>query len=89
MYGTASDERAVKVPASEAWKLIGTLQLAYFIEQSLPHLISKIDVVQGDGSTGTILHATFPPGSYFLYTYIYSSVPLNMKHKSFLVHLLK
>ncbi|XP_042048617.1 norbelladine synthase-like [Salvia splendens] len=62
MYGTASDERAVKVPASEAWKLIGTLQLAYFIEESLPHLISKIDVIQGDGSAGTILHATFPPG---------------------------
>ncbi|KAL0340870.1 UNVERIFIED_CONTAM: S-norcoclaurine synthase 2 [Sesamum radiatum] len=62
MEGRVSEEIEVKVPASEAWKLYGTLQLANIVREALPNLISKIDVVQGDGSVGTILHLFFAPG---------------------------
>ncbi|KAL0282189.1 UNVERIFIED_CONTAM: hypothetical protein Sangu_2966900 [Sesamum angustifolium] len=62
MEGRVSEEIEVKVPASEAWKLYGTLQLANIVREALPHLISKIDVLQGDGSAGTILHLFFAPG---------------------------
>ncbi|KAL0382542.1 UNVERIFIED_CONTAM: S-norcoclaurine synthase 2 [Sesamum calycinum] len=61
MEGRVSEEIEVKVPASEAWKLYGTLQLANIVREALPNLISKIDVVQGDGSVGTILHLFFAP----------------------------
>ncbi|XP_057774083.1 norbelladine synthase-like [Salvia miltiorrhiza] len=63
MHGIISDEKAMKVPASEAWKLIGTLQLAKFVEESLPNFCSKIDVLEGDGAVGTILRLSFPPGT--------------------------
>lgn len=63
MSGTISDEIVVKVPASEAWKLYGTLQLAKHVQEALPGLISKIDVVEGDGAAGTVLELFFPPGT--------------------------
>ncbi|KAL1550616.1 norbelladine synthase-like [Salvia divinorum] len=62
MYGTISDEKTVDVPAAEAWNLYSTLQLAKVVEEALPGLISRIDVIQGDGGAGTILELVFPPG---------------------------
>ncbi|KAG8390509.1 hypothetical protein BUALT_Bualt01G0090800 [Buddleja alternifolia] len=61
MLGTISEEREVKVPASEAWKLYGTLQLAKIVGEALPDVVSKVEVVQGDGAVGTILEIFFPP----------------------------
>ncbi|KAL8050618.1 hypothetical protein ABFX02_06G092400 [Erythranthe guttata] len=60
MFGTVSSEREVKVPGSEAWKLYSTLELAKIVAEALPSLISKINVVQGDGGAGTILELFFP-----------------------------
>ncbi|XP_011084628.1 S-norcoclaurine synthase 2-like isoform X2 [Sesamum indicum] len=62
MVGRLSEEIEVKVPAVEAWKLYSTLQLAKIVGEALPNFISKIDVIQGDGSAGTILHLFFAPG---------------------------
>lgn len=45
MHGTVSDEKVVKVAASEAWKLFGTLQLAKFMELR----ISASDLHQNRG----------------------------------------
>ncbi|EYU19745.1 hypothetical protein MIMGU_mgv1a015414mg [Erythranthe guttata] len=69
MFGTVSSEREVKVPGSEAWKLYSTLELAKIVAEALPSLISKIDVVQGDGGAGTILELFFPPGGAGLTSY--------------------
>ncbi|KAL8058660.1 hypothetical protein ABFX02_03G034200 [Erythranthe guttata] len=62
MFGTVSDSMEVKVPASEAWKLYGTLELAKIVPEALPNMVSKIDVVQGEGGVGTILELFFLPG---------------------------
>ncbi|KAL7147205.1 hypothetical protein ABFS83_06G092400 [Erythranthe nasuta] len=69
MFGTVSSEREVKVAASEAWKLYSTLELAKIVAEALPSLISKINVVQGDGGAGTILELFFPPGGKGLSSY--------------------
>ncbi|KAI8032309.1 S-norcoclaurine synthase 2 [Camellia lanceoleosa] len=63
MLGRVSEEIEVNVPASQAWELYGTLQLAKFIGEELPNVIDKIEVVQGDGGVGTILNIIFPPGT--------------------------
>ncbi|KAL3524541.1 hypothetical protein ACH5RR_017375 [Cinchona calisaya] len=63
MFGTLSDEMEVKVPASDAWKVYGTLKLADVALKQLPHLLDKIDVLEGDGSAGTKLKLTFPQGN--------------------------
>ncbi|XP_042058825.1 norbelladine synthase-like [Salvia splendens] len=62
MYGTISDEMTVGVPATKAWKLCSTLQFPKVVKEALPDLISRIDVVQGDGGAGTILELIFHPG---------------------------
>ncbi|KAK4436132.1 hypothetical protein Salat_0776900 [Sesamum alatum] len=69
MVGRVWEEREVKVPASEAWKLYGTLQLAKIVCEALPNLFSKAEVVEGDGSAGTILHVFLPPGTAGLTSY--------------------
>ncbi|KAK6129387.1 hypothetical protein DH2020_036863 [Rehmannia glutinosa] len=61
MFGTVSDEREVSVPASEAWKLYGSLQLSKFVAEKLPGMASKIDIVQGDGGVGTIIEIFYAP----------------------------
>ncbi|KAL0340890.1 UNVERIFIED_CONTAM: S-norcoclaurine synthase 2 [Sesamum radiatum] len=61
MVGRVWEEKEVKVPASEAWKLYGSLQLGKLVEEALPNVVSRIEVVQGDGSAGTILQVVLPP----------------------------
>lgn len=61
MSGTISEQCEVNIPASEAWKLYGTLQLAKMVEEALPNVISGIDLIQGDGKAGTILQLHLPP----------------------------
>ncbi|XP_073145136.1 norbelladine synthase-like [Henckelia pumila] len=63
MFGTASDEREVNVPASEAWKVYGSLLLAKVAGELLGDIISKTEVVVGDGGVGTIVEIFFIPGT--------------------------
>ncbi|KAL0403328.1 UNVERIFIED_CONTAM: hypothetical protein Sradi_1973600 [Sesamum radiatum] len=63
MEGRVWEEIEVKVPASEAWKVYGSLQLAKIVGEKLPDFFSKVEVVDGDGSAGTILHVSLPPGT--------------------------
>ncbi|KAL3650628.1 hypothetical protein CASFOL_007031 [Castilleja foliolosa] len=63
MFGRLSEEIEVKVPASEAWKVYGTLKLADIASESLPGLLSKIDIIKGQGGVGTIIHLFFTPGT--------------------------
>ncbi|KAG1354246.1 S-norcoclaurine synthase 2 [Cocos nucifera] len=56
-------ELEVCLPAGEVWEVYGTLGLAQLVVELLPHVIQKIDVIEGDGGVGTILHLTFPPGT--------------------------
>lgn len=68
MFGTVSEEIEVAAAASEAWKVYGTLQLADIVVKELPHILHKVDIIEGDGGVGTVLKLTFPVGTP-LYTY--------------------
>ncbi|CAI9773274.1 unnamed protein product [Fraxinus pennsylvanica] len=63
MFGTASDQREVNVPASEAWKVYGTLELGKIAQETLPQWFQKIEVVEGDGGAGTIIEIIFSSGA--------------------------
>ncbi|KAL0282187.1 UNVERIFIED_CONTAM: hypothetical protein Sangu_2966700 [Sesamum angustifolium] len=62
MMGRVWEEMEVKVPASEAWKLYGSLLLTKVVVEVLPHHFNRIEVVEGDGSAETILHIFLDPG---------------------------
>ncbi|PWA42543.1 S-norcoclaurine synthase [Artemisia annua] len=64
MYGTLSIEKKVKVPASKAWALYGTLELGKVVAGKI---LEAVDVVEGDGGIGTILKLTMKPGLGFEY----------------------
>ncbi|XP_059669773.1 norbelladine synthase-like [Cornus florida] len=63
MFGTVSEEMEVKVSATEAWKVYGTLQLAKLVDKELTDVVHKLEIIHGDGGVGTILKVTFPPGT--------------------------
>uniref|UniRef100_A0ACD5YSS6 Uncharacterized protein n=2 Tax=Avena sativa TaxID=4498 RepID=A0ACD5YSS6_AVESA len=62
MKGSLSHELETGLPASEVWEVYGSLLLGQLIPELLPNILSKVDVVNGDGGVGTVLHLTFPPG---------------------------
>ncbi|KAL8255681.1 hypothetical protein R6Q59_030748 [Mikania micrantha] len=64
MLETLSEEAEVKVPASKAWSLYGTLEIGKLVAGKL---LEAVDVVEGDGGPNTILKLTFKPGSRFPY----------------------
>ncbi|PWA93624.1 S-norcoclaurine synthase 1 [Artemisia annua] len=64
MFGTLSEEVELKVSASKAWAIFGTVELA---KLSVGKVLDAVDVVEGDGGTGTILKLKFKPGGNFTY----------------------
>ncbi|PON77557.1 Bet v I/Major latex protein [Parasponia andersonii] len=58
-----SHELEVKVGASQVWELYSSLRLAQLVEEQLSTVIQKINVVEGDGGVGTVLHLFFVPGA--------------------------
>ncbi|KAK4436137.1 S-norcoclaurine synthase 2 [Sesamum alatum] len=63
MEGTVWRELEVKVPASETWKVYGSLQLAKLGVEELPDRYSGFKVLKGNGYAGTVIQVFFAPGT--------------------------
>ena len=61
MFGQLSHELEVNVPASEAWEIYGTLGISKLLVED-GSAFEKIEVLEGDGESDTILKKTFMPG---------------------------
>ncbi|XP_022148580.1 S-norcoclaurine synthase 1-like isoform X2 [Momordica charantia] len=62
MVSEISDETEIQAPAARVWEEIyGGLRLGKFLPLHLPNLIEKVEVLEGDGGEGTLLHITFAP----------------------------
>ncbi|XP_076898226.1 norbelladine synthase-like [Bidens hawaiensis] len=64
MFGSLTEEAEVKMPASKAWALYGTLEIGKLV---VGKVLEAVDVVEGDGGVGTILKLTLKPGLGFPY----------------------
>ena len=80
MFGQLSHELEVNVPASEAWEIYGTLGISKLLVED-GSAFEKIEVLEGDGESDTILKKTFMPGYklvnvliFFLNNYIYTAI---------------
>ncbi|KAK3143836.1 hypothetical protein QOZ80_4AG0305600 [Eleusine coracana subsp. coracana] len=63
MKGSKCHEHEADVPAAELWKIYGTLRFVELVHELLPQVLHKVDVVKGDGTVGTVIQVTFPPGN--------------------------
>lgn len=61
MYGTLSEDIELKVPASKAWSIYGTLELVKLAAAG--KIFEAVEVVEGDGNTGTIIKVTSKTGT--------------------------
>ncbi|KAK9272885.1 hypothetical protein L1049_003264 [Liquidambar formosana] len=59
----SSESEVISVPAGMVWDVYGGLKLGKLVDQLLPHVIGRVDVVEGDGGVGTVVKVTHPPGT--------------------------
>ena len=62
MEGSLCHEFETDLPAAEVWEVYGGLRIGQLLPQLLPDLLSKVELVDGDGGVGTVLLLTFPRG---------------------------
>ncbi|KAF8012314.1 hypothetical protein BT93_I0453 [Corymbia citriodora subsp. variegata] len=55
MFGQLSHETEVKVGASKAWELYGTIKLALMVKEHLRDAFVQLDILEGDGGVGTVI----------------------------------
>lgn len=67
MKGQVMKDTAVEVPANAVWDVYRGLELARLVDELLPDVIGRVEVVEGDGSVGTIVKVTFPPGNSYYF----------------------
>uniref|UniRef100_A0ACD5YY86 Uncharacterized protein n=1 Tax=Avena sativa TaxID=4498 RepID=A0ACD5YY86_AVESA len=69
MKGSLYHEFQTDLPAAEVWEVYGGLLIGQLVPQLLPDMLSKVELVDGDGGVGTVLLLTFPPGTPGLESY--------------------
>ncbi|KAJ4721085.1 S-norcoclaurine synthase [Melia azedarach] len=63
MKGQVTKDTVVEVPANTMWDVYGCLELGRLVDLLLPDVIGRIEILEGDGSVGTLVKVTFPPGT--------------------------
>ncbi|EMS61700.1 S-norcoclaurine synthase [Triticum urartu] len=61
--GSLWHEFETDLPAADVWEVYGGLALGQLVPQLLPQVLSKVELVEGDGGAGTVLLVTFPPAA--------------------------
>ncbi|KAK6926182.1 Bet v I/Major latex protein [Dillenia turbinata] len=61
MLGQLSSELKISAEASQVWEIISTLKLAKLVVEEIPDVVTKFDVVEGDGGVGTVLKLYLSP----------------------------
>jgi len=69
------------VPASELWKIYGTLRFVELVHELLPQVLHQVEVLRGDGTVGTVIKVTFPPGNPGVQTYSEEFVKIDNENR--------
>ncbi|XP_059287318.1 norbelladine synthase-like [Lycium ferocissimum] len=70
MLGNFSEQIQINAPASEVWKLYGTIELANFVVEITPHIVEKVEVIEGNGGAGTVLQVSLPGNAPYKEKYV-------------------
>ncbi|XP_055824549.1 norbelladine synthase-like [Solanum dulcamara] len=60
MLGKFTEQVQINAAASEVWNLYGTNELANFAVEKLPHIVDKVELIEGNGGAGTLLQVSLP-----------------------------
>ncbi|KAA8533463.1 hypothetical protein F0562_031103 [Nyssa sinensis] len=63
LQGRLSEETEVRVAASTVWEVYRGVELGKLVDQLLPDVLGRVEVLQGDGGVGTVVKLTFPQGT--------------------------
>lgn len=58
MLGKFIEQVQINAAASKVWNLYGTNDLPKFVVEKLPHIVEKIEVIEGNGGAGTLLQVS-------------------------------
>uniref|UniRef100_A0A0D3FZL2 Bet v I/Major latex protein domain-containing protein n=1 Tax=Oryza barthii TaxID=65489 RepID=A0A0D3FZL2_9ORYZ len=61
MKGSVCHELETGLPAAEVWEVYGGFLVAQLLPQLVPEVFSKVELVEGDGGVGSVLHVVFAP----------------------------
>uniref|UniRef100_A0A0D9ZQ07 Bet v I/Major latex protein domain-containing protein n=1 Tax=Oryza glumipatula TaxID=40148 RepID=A0A0D9ZQ07_9ORYZ len=56
MKGSVCHELETGLPAAEVWEVYGGFLVAQLLPQLVPEVFSKVELVEGDGGVGSVLH---------------------------------
>ncbi|XP_008459187.2 norbelladine synthase-like [Cucumis melo] len=62
MLSELIDETEIQAPAAKVWEIYGTVEFGNFLLHHVPHVVQKIEFLEGNGGEGTLLYVTFAPG---------------------------
>ncbi|XP_020199200.1 norbelladine synthase [Aegilops tauschii subsp. strangulata] len=62
MKGNLCHEFETGLPAADVWEIYGGLRIGQLVPELLPDMLKKVELVDGDGGVGTVLHLTYSPG---------------------------
>ncbi|KAM3337038.1 hypothetical protein P3S68_032738 [Capsicum galapagoense] len=60
MLGKFSEQIQINAPISVVWNLYGTLKMANFLVEKLPNIVEKVNLIEGNGRTGSVLQVNVP-----------------------------
>ena len=63
MRGHVTNELDVPLPADDVWAVYGSPDLPRMITYLEPGVFEKLDIVEGDGGEGTVIHIVLAPGN--------------------------
>ncbi|CAN6249967.1 unnamed protein product [Urochloa humidicola] len=63
MKGSLCHEYETELPAADVWEVYGGLLVGQLVPQLVPEVYPKVELVEGDGSVGTVFLVSFPPGT--------------------------
>ena len=62
MKGSLWHEFETGLPAADVCEIYGGLRIGQLAPELLPDMLKKVELVDGDGGVGTVLHLTYSPG---------------------------
>ncbi|OIT31470.1 PREDICTED: S-norcoclaurine synthase 1-like [Nicotiana attenuata] len=60
MLGKFSEQVEINASASAVWNLYSTLQFAKFVVEKLPHIVEKVELIEGNGGSGSVMLVSLP-----------------------------